>query len=90
MVLRKYKTDMVVTFVASDGASDDNLLPSNERNGVVVYEEEIGNNYVEEENVVAVYCNLQSLRVSVDEFLSTFPEKKASNALEQEFKVIYS
>ncbi|XP_048759020.1 tyrosine-protein phosphatase non-receptor type 7-like [Ostrea edulis] len=85
-VLGKYETDMVVTFAASEDASDDNLLPSNERNGIVIYEEEIGDNDVEEEDVVAVYCNLQSLRVSVEEFLKAFPEKKACKALEQEFK----
>lgn len=81
---------MVVTFAASEDASDDNLLPSNERNGIVIYEEEIGDNDVEEEDVVAVYCNLQSLRVSVEEFLKAFPEKKACKALEQEFKVIHN
>lgn len=75
---------MVVAFSASEG---DNLLPGTMSNGNVVYEEELGDDEEEEENVTVEYSNLQSMRISVDEFLRSFPDRKANSVLEEEFKV---
>lgn len=78
---------MVVAFSASEGNVEDNLLPGSMSNGNVVYEEELGDDEEEEENVTVEYSNLQSMRISVDEFLRSFPDRKANSVLEEEFKV---
>lgn len=84
---RKREIEMVVAFSASEGNVEDNLLPGSMSNGNVVYEEELGDDEEEEENVTVEYSNLQSMRISVDEFLRSFPDRKANSVLEEEFKV---
>lgn len=84
---RKREIEMVVAFSASEGNVEDNLLPGTMSNGNVVYEEELGDDEEEEEeNVTVEYSNLQSMRISVDEFLRSFPDRKANSVLEEEFK----
>ncbi|XP_062576946.1 receptor-type tyrosine-protein phosphatase kappa-like [Saccostrea cucullata] len=86
-VLRKGEVEMVVTYASAEDGSIIDLLPENLRNGNVIYEEEIGDNDVEEEeNITVEYSNLQSLRISVEEFIRGFPEKKSDHSLEKEFK----
>lgn len=85
---RKREIEMVVAFSASEGNVEDNLLPGTMSNGNVVCEEELGDDEEEEEeNVTVEYSNLQSMRISVDEFLRSFPDRKANSVLEEEFKV---
>nr|XP_022314015.1 receptor-type tyrosine-protein phosphatase alpha-like isoform X2 [Crassostrea virginica] len=76
---------MVVAYANSEDNVEDVLLPERMTNGNVVYDEELGEGDDEEENVVVEYSNLQSLRVSLDEFIKSFPDKKANNILEDEF-----
>ncbi|XP_062584486.1 receptor-type tyrosine-protein phosphatase T-like [Saccostrea cucullata] len=86
-VLRKSEIDMVVTYASAEEGSIIDLLPENLRNGNVIYEEELGDNDVEEEeNITVEYSNLQSMRISVEEFIRGFPEKKSNHSLEKEFK----
>nr|XP_022314014.1 tyrosine-protein phosphatase non-receptor type 7-like isoform X1 [Crassostrea virginica] len=82
---RKREIGMVVAYANSEDNVEDVLLPERMTNGNVVYDEELGEGDDEEENVVVEYSNLQSLRVSLDEFIKSFPDKKANNILEDEF-----
>ena len=81
---------MVVAYANSEDNVEDVLLPERMTNGNVVYDEELGEGDDEEENIVVEYSNLQSLRVSLDEFIKSFPDKKANNILEDEFNVIWN